>query len=182
MPSPAAPALDTFITPGAASTGSEGYEGYDALIDAGREEDAEFLAGWLPPECSHINTYVSTRRQQLVEQEAAAGTDGSGTDASAAAGGGGARGSPLSAEVQQWVIRWEDITLERLIGRGSFGWVSGGAGVDNMGRSTGRMWGHQLQKLTSACCPVPPSPCPAALAGRRCTWGAGRRRRWRSKC
>jgi hypothetical protein len=31
--------------------------------------------------------------------------------------------SPLHADVQQWAVQWNDIQIDRPIGRGSFGWV-----------------------------------------------------------
>ena len=37
-----------------------------------------------------------------------------------------AASSSLPLEMQRWEVRWEDIQLERQVGRGSFGWVYAG--------------------------------------------------------
>lgn len=81
------------------------------------------MVGWLPPECTIINTFLATRREQLATVSAALASRASAVSASSAGAGGeaGVRGG-LSAEVLQWEVAWEDITLKRLVGRGSFGW------------------------------------------------------------
>ena len=70
------------------------------------------------PVLSHIASHLLSRQQQ---GSAAAASAGSGA-LSSPMGGSGA--GPLSTDVQQWEVRWEDIRLEGAIGRGSFGKVS----------------------------------------------------------
>ncbi|PRW33300.1 Serine threonine- kinase CTR1 [Chlorella sorokiniana] len=119
--------LDTFITPeptGDAGAWSASAE--PALRPspfAGTEWEA--VAGWLPPECTVINTFLATRREQLATLSAALASRASAASAAASAASGAARSMQggLSAEVQQWEVAWEEITLKRLVGRGSFGWV-----------------------------------------------------------
>lgn len=78
------------------------------------------VEGWLPPECTIINTFLATRREQLATLNAVLASR-----ASAASAGSGSevpmRGG-LSDEIRQWEVLWEEITLKRLVGRGSFGW------------------------------------------------------------
>lgn len=53
----------------------------------------------------------------------------SGRSGGSAAGSGGSGGSvPIPAEVQRWTFEWSELTMQRPIGRGSFGRVSGRGG------------------------------------------------------
>ena len=57
---------------------------------------------------------------------ASGGTSGGKVSSSAFAGGGAGAGGGAEG-LQQWAVAWEDIHLQRLIGRGSYGKVRGGA-------------------------------------------------------
>lgn len=64
-------------------------------------------------------TFISTRLATMARQQGPAPLTGSGALTAASSGG----GLGLLPEVQQWVVAWDKIRLERQIGRGSFGRV-----------------------------------------------------------
>lgn len=76
---------------------------------------------------THIQAYLESRQQGATSH----GSYGTSVGSSRSR-----RSSQLSAssmhsvhgslppEVQLWVLQWKDITIEHLIGKGSFGWVS----------------------------------------------------------
>lgn len=69
---------------------------------------------------SYISSYLASRpRTPSLSPSPARAPE----PASGGSGGAGSGAVALRGEEQMWEVRWEDLEVERAIGRGSFGWV-----------------------------------------------------------
>lgn len=66
-----------------------------------------------------ISMNLSVSRQRTESCNTGSGSLGQGSIDRACSGS-----TCLSAEVQRWALQWEEIQIEKLVGRGSYGWVS----------------------------------------------------------